>query len=177
MFYPTRKITLILLGMAVICAPAYSQTAVNGAGKWKIVTTVSKMDDRKTVMLILDANEEVRAFPRPVRPIFLISCSSERLAVSVSTQTIVQPEYPAVASVRIRLDSDPPYAEKWTSAKGNLLVTPSADALVHQLMKSERMLFEFMPFNSTSAVAEFDVRELQKNLKPLSDAGCQLSPN
>ncbi len=170
-----KKIQAVFL-LLFLCSSAFAQEPKHAAGKWLLQSSTSKMDDTRTSVLMLPANEEVNAWPRPVRPVLVVGCGTGHLVVSVETVAPVKVERGDQASVRLRLGAEAPISEEWSkNDKGVMLFSNSGESLVRALAKSERLLFEFTPFNSTPAVAEFDVRELAPNLKQLESNGCLIT--
>ena len=141
-------------------------------GKWTISRSNSLMDDSKTVVISLDAENNISAYPnKSVIPELIIICKENKTQLYIDVKVSPNPEYGLYnkSTVRIRLDDNKFLKQRWSeSTNGEALFAPKAISLARKLNKSRTMLFEFTPYNSNSQLAEFDVRGLEPYLKELS---------
>ena len=142
-------------------------------GKWDLSYSVSPMDDSRTVVLKLDAENVIQGWPDNTElPYMIIRCKENKTELYIRTGMSAMPEYGLYNenTVRIRVDDNKPYKERWSESTDNeALFAPNAIGLAKKLNKAERMLFEFTPYNSNSQLAEFDVRGLNYYLSEIAD--------
>lgn len=75
------------------------------------------------------------------------------------------------ATVTLRIDKRPAFkVSAGKSTDGEALFLPQATTQIKKLMAGESLLFQFIPFNSSSQMATFDIRGLSDALKPLREA-------
>ena len=140
--------------------------------KWKTSYAESEMDDSKTIIIYLEAENYVFGYPnKSYQPKLFIRCLENQTQVYISLGMSPNPEYGKFnsATVRIRLDNEKPFKQTWKeSTDGKALFAPKAISLAKKLNKSDKMLFEFTPYNSNPQLVELDVRGLEPYLMELS---------
>lgn len=132
----------------------------------------SAMDDSPTVVFTLRADNEISGWLKKETPTLIVRCSEKRTAVYVENGMSPQPEYGKSnqASVRIRFDAAPAKAEVWTESTDNeALFSPQPIPFLRAMVKAERLLFQFTPFNSPPVIVEFTVRGFGDRLGVVQD--------
>jgi len=149
-----------------------NQTNNESRGKWQQSESVSPIDDSKTVVLRLEAENKIDGWlGKTVRPALLIRCKEKKTELYVSTDLATNPERGDAATVRLRIDSRPAVTQQWKESTSNdALFAPRPIQLARDLAAAETWLFEFTPFNSNPALVRFDVRDLKAHLDAVSTA-------
>jgi len=142
-------------------------------GKWTVTHDKSTFDDSTTVVLALDAEADISGQFGDVRPTLIVRCQEHQKEVYVVTH--MQPDVESGnfdgATVRVRFDSDTAQsvnADK--STDGEALFLPNPQQYITTLLKHDRMMFGFTPFNESPKDMIFDLRGLSEAVKPLNDA-------
>jgi hypothetical protein len=152
---------------------AIPATTRKSSGEWRVSNEKSEMDGSAKVGLFLDANNEVDGWLKTQRPKLVIRCQEHKTDLYVNTGMPANPEYGSFNeyTVRLRLDQKPPTRQSWGQSTNNeSLFAPSAIQLAKQLATAETLIFEFTPFNSSPARAEFNVSGLNEHLKEVAQA-------
>ena len=158
--------------------PGSSAAAVipdTATSKWRTESGASQMDDSPTETLYLDSENEITGWLAHERPKLVIRCRERTVDVAVITGMPANPEVGLFNSysVRIRLDDGAPVKQRWTGSTNNQsLFAPSGLRFAQQISHARTLLFEFTPFNASSATAAFDVRGLD-SLLPKVEAACK----
>lgn len=140
--------------------------------KWKILGSTSKMDDSKQVSIALYAESQISENTDTSGPMLAIVCRQNKTEVFIVTNVPANPEYGLYEeyTVRIRFDDEKPLKQRWAESTDNkALFAPNPIAFAKKINKTEKMLFEFAPFQSGPEIIEFDVRELEPYLKILAN--------
>ena len=134
--------------------------------KWQISRGQSSMDDSKTVVLNLRADNDVQAWLEDKRPILNIRCKEGKTQVYLWTGTAATVEEIAGHTVRIRLDDGTPIGQTWgeSTDHNSLFFDEDAIVFVKQLVKAKTLAFQFTPFSASPAVACFDLRGLENHI-------------
>jgi type VI secretion system protein VasI len=141
--------------------------------KWDVRTETSRIDDSRNVIASLRAETEIRGWPSKVfMPVLQIRCKERKTEAYVVTGMSPTVEYGVdTATVTLRFDKDKAFKTRaGKSTDGEALFFEQPVALIKRMMNHETMLFEFIPFNSSSAITTFDLRGLSEAIKPLRDA-------
>jgi hypothetical protein len=88
------------------------------------------MDDSRTVILKLDANEPVKAWLKVVHPVLILRCKERVLDTYVATQTAAAVERGGGHSVRLRFDTGVPKPEDWGESGDHAALFAPAAAFV-----------------------------------------------
>lgn len=101
-------------------------------------------------------------------PILTIHCEKGKSALYVETGMALEVTMVDMQYVRLQLDDNKPFAQKWHEATNATVSARDASTLIKQLAKSQKFIFEFTPFSSLPAQAEFNVVGLSAFLPKLS---------
>ncbi len=141
--------------------------------KWTVDRSSSKMDDSKSITLMLNAENSITDWVnQQTTPILIIRCRENKTELVVYTGMSANPEYGLYgeSSVRVRLDDNKAQKQRWSESTSNkALFAPKPIELAKKINKSQKMLFEFVPYQQGSTLIEFDVRGLDPYLKELSE--------
>lgn len=128
------------------------------AGAWRINESVSPLDDSRTVAATLDANEPISGWPRKTYvPSLILRCMEGQLSAFIVTGMSPSVEDASeTATVTLRLDKEEAFELKTSkSTDGEALFFGSASSIIDLIGRHERMLFRFVPFNSSPVLTSF----------------------
>lgn len=178
-----RKLGVMLIigiGLSVLMAiigsnlgpTTQTPTPSISADKWTVKIGRSQMDDSKTVVLSLRADNDVQAWLEDKRPILNIRCKEGKTQVYVWTGTAATVEEMEGHTIRVRLDDGTPSAQTWgeSTDHNSLFFDEDAITFVKQIVKAKTLAFQFTPFNASPAVAQFDLRGLENHISDLAAA-------
>jgi len=97
-----------------------------------------------------------------------IHCKNGNAELFVETGMALEVTMVDMQYVRLQLDDNKPYAQKWHEATNATVWARHAPSLIKQLAQSKKFIFEFTPFSSLPAQAEFNVVGLSAFLPKLS---------
>jgi type VI secretion system protein VasI len=140
---------------------------------WQVQEDRSPMDGSRTVTLELESDSTVEGWLANTKPTLVIRCLEHQTVVYVVTGLSAQPELGEYDrySVQIRLDDRKAMTQHWSqSTDSKALFAPSAVGLARRLGAAKTMLFRFTPFNSSPALAKFDLGGLDRYLPKVSAA-------
>jgi hypothetical protein len=147
---------------------------ISAPGQWKVDESVSKMDDSRTVALMLSAGQTISGWPsKKVIPVLILRCQEKEVNAYVVTGMASQPELGKhkEATIRVRFDGAPAKTLiASTSTSNDSLFLPKAKSMITTMAASKTMVFQFTPFNSDPAEASFDLRGLDGVLPKLRTA-------
>lgn len=175
-------LTLGIFGVSLVsCSrPKDATKAEPPADKWKESQSRSPMDDTVTYSVSLDAEGSV-----PVRPRFVITCSTGKVRVYVDSRTLLSqdPDYAEIGwytVARFRFDQEKAERVSWQTSNDHQAifvpeetVGPSnerrrfAVGFVNRLAGAQVFHFEYNSMNGEAAIAEFDVRGLVDHIEHL----------
>jgi hypothetical protein len=147
--------------------------SVEENGKWRVSEDVSPRDGSRTVILILQAEQEVPASAGPnTYPRLEISCKSHHVEVSIHTSSLpAGPEGNGKYNVRLRLDDGQPFTQFWDQSTGqDSLSAPHPWDLARMLAAAKRLGFEFMPLGYPPVATWFDLNGLDGEFGKVTNA-------
>ena len=117
------------------------------------------MDGSDTVVVRLQAENEIQGWLKSSNQTLVLRCQEQKtelyvdVGVPASVENIRQTH-----TVRVRFDEGKPTRQLWSeSTDREALFAKRPISLAKRIAKSERMLFEFIPFQAGRAIVEFDV--------------------
>jgi hypothetical protein len=178
--YPAL-LTVAIFSISLVSCSKAAETAKSEstADKWKESQSRSAMDDTVTYILSLEAEGSA-----PVRPKFVIACSTGNLRVYMDSRTLLSqdPDYTEIGwySVgRYRFDQEQAQRISWTtSADHHALFVPKitvdgsnvqhqfALEFLDRLAAAQILHFEYNPLDGPT-IAEFDVQGFGDHLNHL----------
>ena len=150
--------TFLLLYVCI--APIAAGATPQPPGKWQVLPVPSAGEESLT--LSLKAEKAVTGWMKTSVPILTIQCSKGKAAVYIETGMALEVTVVDQQIVHIQLDDNKPITQRWREVTNATISASTRDAtvLIKQLTQSQKLLFEFTPFNSTPAQAEFAVTGL-----------------
>lgn len=148
----------ILLPFVIGATPMATGAAPELSGKWQVVAP----ENADTLTLSLRAENEVKGWMKSHVPVLTIQCIKGKPTVYIETGMPLEVTQVDKQHIRIGLDNNKPYPQRWRE-KGNATVfaNPSdSETLIKQLLQTKKFVFEFIPFSSPRAQAEFTVAGL-----------------
>ncbi|MGB2832322.1 MAG: type VI secretion system-associated protein TagO [Methylotenera sp.] len=146
---------------------------ISSKGKWNTRTEQSKVDDSLSVFVSLDADSDISGWPeKSYRPSIILRCLEGKTEAMIVTGMPPQVEYGAYdsATVRLRIDKDKAFNEKMTeSTDKEALFFRDSVKLIKKLMGNQTLLFQFTPFNSSSAITTFNITGIEEAIKPIRE--------
>lgn len=135
-------------------------------GGWEVEEETSKVDDSKSVFLLLASDEKVKGmFGLEKHPILILRCIENKTAVVLLLDTHLGMRDPGII---MRLDKEKPIKKPWnilTTYKG--LLHPQPIKLIRDLLKSEKMFVRVVPSSGGAMDMEFSLAGLENVIKPL----------
>lgn len=152
--------------------PAETNTPEPDLGNWKVGEEVNPLDDSRTVLLRLDADEKVKGWIGSSRPMLIIQCVQGetgaffRLGTQASVEGIYQKH-----TIQLRIDADPATeVQAHEGSEGDTLFMPDGQAFAASLIGRETLVFGFTPFEASPATTTFQLAGLEEAFKPLREA-------
>ena len=154
--------------------PAASAPAVppKPATKWVRSESQSKLDDSKTVVYALEAENEIEGWLAHERPRLITRCQEGSMEAYIVTGMAAKPELGEFEkyTVQIRLDEKTAQSQLWhESTDSKALFAPQATAFLTSLVSAKRLRFSFTPFNASPQIAEFDVAGFEPGFREIVD--------
>lgn len=139
---------------------------------WQANITTSEMDDVKTTVLRLDAENKIRGFGGiESKPELIVRCANKSLDAYVITHTPANLNFGDDGyRVKLRFDSAKPVDQEWSASEDHAALFASKPrALVEQLEKAAVFRFQFTPLVSVSEVVTFNVQGFAKHKEAIKD--------
>ncbi len=159
---------------AATATPKVEPTATPLAtGKWQSSIKASSFDDSQTVALLLDADSDISGPSGDTRPSLLVRCKEHQKDAYVITGMAPDVESGNLdgATVRVRFDKEAAATMNTDqSTSHDTLFFHDPDAIIAAMLKHERMVFGFTPFNASPTEMTFDLRGLSEAIGPLNKA-------
>lgn len=140
-------------------------------GKWTIHTEKSAFDDSTTVLLYVDAENDIEGPLGTFRPTLIARCQEGEpdVLIIVGMQPDVELGIDG-ATVRLRFDDTKPYeAVAIRSTANDTLFLPDVKDHIGALTNHDTLLFEFTPFNANPQEMTFDIRGFSYVVQTLLD--------
>lgn len=139
------------------------------AGKWQVRNSVSPVDDSKTVVLMLDADTEIRGWLSAHKPSLIIRCKQGKTSAYINTGMQPTREHGSdYITGTFRFDKNKATTLKMSkSTDSKALFFDNEIGVIKRIAKHQKMLFQFTPFNSSPTMTTFQIAGLAKALKPL----------
>ena len=103
-------------------------------------------------------------------PILTIQCVKGGAALYVETGMALEVTVVDQQIVLLQLDGSKPFTQRWREVTNATVSARDATTLIKQLAQSQKFIFEFTPFSSAPAQAEFTVAGLSAYLPRLAKA-------
>lgn len=170
---PTSGVKPTAVAPGGAAKPSTPTATPKPTGRWETSTSTSKVDDSKIVALSLTAESPVKGWLKVHTPDLMLRCQSKKTEVFIITGMAPNVEYGKSdeATITLRFDKEP--AVKYIASESTdkeALFVPNAIALMRKMLTHKRLLFQFVPFNSSPQETEFDLSGLDKAIVPLQEA-------
>lgn len=152
---------------------ALQEAKINAASKWEISTDSSPIDDTKTVILSLRANNALNGWLATHTPVLTIRCHERKTDVilEMGMPAYVEYGYYNQHTVEMRLDRGKAFKQKWSESTDNdSLFAPSPIPLAKKIANSKTMMIRVTPHNSSPQTIDFDTFGLEYKLGEVSKA-------
>lgn len=142
-------------------------------GKWQTQVGVNPMDDSKTVVLVLQADEGRSRMGSPIT--FYARCKSNTTEVYINWHDYLGDDYRDVYSdskdVQVRIGTQPARNQVWgVSTDNEATFAPEwAGSLLQQMVGQEKMVVSTTPYSESPVTAVFNIRGLEHHLGELAD--------
>jgi hypothetical protein len=103
-------------------------------------------------------------------PILTIQCVKGKAALYVETGMALEVTVVDQQIVKLQLDGNKPFTQRWREVTNATVSARDTTTLIKQLAQSQKFIFEFTPFGSAPAQAEFAVAGLSAYLPQLAKA-------
>ena len=143
------------------------------AGTWSVTASTSPVDDSKSVLLGLGAEQEVaKPSGGSFQPQLVLRCKGGKLDVYTITGLETADEMPDHrTSATVRFGKEKAVDLRLErSTDGDALFWPDAAANAERISKSERLVFQFSPKGFEPIVVEFDLRGIAEVYPQLAEA-------
>ena len=139
--------------------------AIEGTGKWQVRVNSNPLDDSKTVILTLAADEGKSGWGEQIT--LLIRCKSNTTEVFIAWNYYLG----SVAYVTHRIGDAKALTKEWSiSTDSKATFYPGSDiALVKSMLGHDRFVAQVTPYNESPVTAVFDIRGLSEAIKPLQE--------
>ena len=164
-FAPYVHASLLLF---VCTAPVAAEIAPQSFGKWQISPALSAGEE--SLALSLKAEKAINGWMKTSVPVLTIQCNKGGAALYVETGMALEITVVDQQIVHLQLDGSKPIPQRWREVTNATVSARDAATLIKQLAQSQRLIFEFTPFSSAPAQAEFAVAGLSAYLPQLSRA-------
>jgi hypothetical protein len=157
--------------MLLTSALIISSAAAQAAGGWNLKTSVSPIDDSRTVTLSLPAEGAIKGWLAAARPVLILRCLEGKMAAVIATGVPAQvetPTYQVTVTYRYGQDEAVTVAAS-KGSDGKAIFLPNPEHHVGLMLEHERVVYRFTPFNAVPQTMSFDVRGLRKVAGPLLD--------
>ena len=150
--------TIALMLFHIGTPSAAAETAPPSPGKWQIAPSAGE----ESLALSLKAEKPVKGWMKIFVPTLTIQCDKGKAALSIETGMGLEVTMVDQQIVHVQIDDNKPTTQRWREVTNTTVfaTTRDATALIKQFTQSQKFLFEFTPFNSAPAQAEFAVTGL-----------------
>lgn len=137
-------------------------------GQWHVRYDRSRIDDSKSVYLILEAKNSFRNdFGKWTTPSLHIRCQENKTDLIVNFDTFL-----GIDETRVlhRMGKEKAKTRNWSIASNHLAVfAPQPIGFIRQMMKHDNFLVQTTPHSSNTVTTEFDTHGLSDAIKPLQN--------
>ncbi len=155
-----------LLLLFICIAPVAAETTPQPPGKWQV--SLAPSASKESLTLSLKAEKAVKGWMKTSVPVLTIQCAKGKADVYVETGMALEVTVVDQQIVRLQLDDNKPFPQRWREVTNATVSAREGTALIKQLAQSQRFIFEFTPFGSSPAQAEFTVGGLSAYLPQLA---------
>jgi type VI secretion system protein VasI len=149
-----------------------SLTNTESTSRWIASESKSEMDSSKSYGVGLQSENEIEGWLKKSKPILYVRCKERKIEVYISMEMAANVEYGGGHTVRLRFDDGQPVKQNWSQSTDNEALFSRGDAvgLAKKIAQAKIFKFEFVPFNGSTQVVQFDVRGFQPHLDKILEA-------
>lgn len=141
-------------------------------GKWMISSDTNPLDDSKTTIASIDADEGASRFDGPVR--LVARCQSNKTEVYVVWHEYLgddsQSVYEEWKYVDVRVGEQKSQRQRWSiSTDRKATFSPSAINLLKSMSSESRMVLQTTPYNESPMIAVFDLTGAGAAIKQVAE--------
>lgn len=158
---------------ASLDGPQVTSSSGTGTGDWNVRTSINPIDDSKTVLLSLDAQEGT--FPQSDRPTLIARCKSDSTEVFIVWYEFLGDDdsspYRDTKDVIVRIGDQPAEEQVWgVSTDSDAVFAPDwAGNLLKEMLNHDRFLAQITPYNESPRTAIFKTTGLREVLPELAE--------
>jgi len=146
---------------------------VEGMGKWTVKTSVSPLDDSKSILASLEADMESTIRIKGTKlPELVVRCKLGEIEMyAISGARAEKEKVEGKATVTLRYDKETAFDVVMDqSTDGEALFWPEARASAKKMLGAERLIVVFTPAGSAPVMMQFDLRGFELVHKQLEEA-------
>lgn len=170
-------------GERLICYDAIFrvQTSVEpprtqSSSKWTVETEKSKIDDSKSVFLLLESDDDVpsRYGRAPSKASLVVRCMEGKTAITFQFADHFMAESGGYGDVTFRVDDKKAFTKGLRESTDHgalgLFSGPTSISLIKALFGGNRLIVRAMPFNESALTVSYSIANLESEIKPLREA-------
>ena len=161
-----KSVILVVVLLFVLSIPAVSQEGdAEPGGKWEVSAKINPMDDSKTVICTLIADEGKSSWG--MSPWLMLRYRSGKTDVYIVWHDSLGSE----AYVTCRIGKDKPQSRYWglSTCRRATLYPGSLEDFIARLLTVEKLVVRAIPHSESPITAVFDVRGLREAAQPYND--------
>lgn len=140
-------------------------------GKWIVSNDINPLDDSKTTIASLAADEGTSRFDGPVN--FIARCQSNKTQVYVVWHDYLGDDSRSVYEdwkhVEVRVGDEKSQRQRWSvSTDSQATFAPNAISLLRKMAKEKRMVMQTTPYNEPPTTAVFDLTGAEKAINQVA---------
>jgi type VI secretion system protein VasI len=142
-------------------------TAPTGSGKWNVSSEISPVDDSKTVVVSIEANELVGRSYRKSSPTLVLRCKERKTVAYIDWEAYLGLDETRVLT---RIDDQPASRTSWsisTDRKASFHEQPIA--FIKSLLGHQRLVSEVTPYGENPVLVTFSIAGLNQAIGPLRE--------
>jgi type VI secretion system protein VasI len=143
---------------------------------WRVLTEKSPIDDSTNVHLSLNAEKPISGWlTSNITPSLHIRCKENKTNAYIHLGLRPKTEYGSYGAehtyITLRFDEEKAYQEKFDlSTSGEAVFFPDHISIVKKMMRHERLLIQFTPFNASPQITTFGLKGFSEKVCPLREA-------
>ena len=136
-----------------------------GEGNWRVSIDTNPIDDSRTVVLALTADEVSSTYGEPIS--LILRCQSNNTEVYINWNSYLGSE----ADVTTRVGDAPAQTRRWPlSTDSKATFYPGGDiSFINSLMESDQFVAQVTPYSESPVTAVFNTAGLEKAVEPLRE--------
>jgi type VI secretion system protein VasI len=143
-----------------------SKSVTDDAGKWRLHTDISPMDDSKSFYLSVDAEEPVGTGFRADTSTMMIRFKEGQFDCYITYPLFIGSDS---TEVTVRVDRQQPITRKWGISTDHKAIFAPGDArqFVRSLTNAKSLVVRLTPYGESPVTTAFDIRGLNEAMAPI----------